>query len=170
MTRVYLGLGSNLGDRLEMLRAALRGLSDVGRVVVVSSVYETAPWGDADQPLYLNCCCALETTIDPAALLAHAKGIESKLGRRVTRKWGPREIDIDILCFENLVIATSTLTLPHPYLADRAFVLAPLAEIAPELLIPGLNSTVSTLFGAFQEADALVRVVEPSTVVWEYDA
>ena len=166
MAIAYLGLGGNLGDRLGMLRAALKGLADVGRLVAVSPVYETAPWGDLDQPPYLNICCALETILDPFVLLAHAKDLECGIGRRATRHWGPREIDIDILCYEQMHIATPILTVPHPHIAERAFVLAPLADIAPDLLIPGLERTVSALLAALPDVDASVhRVGESAHIV-----
>jgi 2-amino-4-hydroxy-6-hydroxymethyldihydropteridine diphosphokinase len=129
MTVVYLALGSNLGDRLANLRAAVAGLEERGIAVTArSSVWETPPV-PADQPSYLNAVVAAETALDPPSLLRELKAIEHALGRRPGPHWGPRPIDIDILFYGDERIETPELTVPHPRIAGRAFVLAPLADI-----------------------------------------
>lgn len=158
MATVYLGLGSNLGDRLALLRAAVAELGGLGRVEATSSVYETEPWGDPDQPAYLNACCRLETALSPQALHAAAKQIERKLGRQPsTRRWGPRPIDIDLLVYDARVVQTPELQIPHPRLNERAFVLVPLAELAAELHVPGLAGSVADRLKALDHVENLVR-------------
>jgi len=135
---VYLSLGTNLGDREKNLRTAVDRLESDGtvRITAVSSIYETEPVGYTEQPLFLNLAAAGETALTPQALLAAAKNVERTLGRISTFRWGPRLIDIDILLYEAEQIATAELTLPHPRLAERSFVVIPLAEIAPDLVLP----------------------------------
>ena len=135
----YLSLGANLGNREETLREAVRriGAAESVELTAVSSVYETEPWGKLDQPRFLNLAVAVETTLSPEALLALAQKIEKELGRVRHERWGARTIDIDILCFEGVERNTPDLTLPHPYMTERAFVLVPLAEIAPTLTVKG---------------------------------
>ena len=140
----YLGLGSNLGDRQGNLNRALEFLSQRLRVEKVSSVYDTEPVGDIEQPRFLNLVCRVTTTLPPVALLALAKGVEAKLGRS-GGSGTPRIIDIDILFYGDQVVETSELVIPHPRLTERAFVLIPLAEIVPELLHPINGKTVATL-------------------------
>ena len=153
-TTVYLGLGSNLGDRRGNLAAALRGIEPAVRVDAVSSLYETAPVGPQDQPAYYNAACRGVTDLTPRALLDHVKAIERQLGRGLSPegRWGPREIDIDILLFGDEVVEEEGLTVPHPELAKRAFVLAPLAEIAAELLHPTLGQSIVELAAAVDQA------------------
>lgn len=139
MTPAYLGLGSNLGDRARFLSDAirlLRGLTGV-RVTAVSPVYETKPVGLVDQPDFLNLVVAVETNLRPAQLFAACQGVENALGRKRDVRWGPRTLDIDILCYGSLTSADPALTLPHPRLVERAFVLVPLATLAPELRLAG---------------------------------
>ncbi|TDR93664.1 2-amino-4-hydroxy-6-hydroxymethyldihydropteridine diphosphokinase [Enterovirga rhinocerotis] len=133
----WLSLGANLGDREAGLREAVRRLGATPGIVVeaVSSLYETPPWGDADQGPFLNCAAAIRTTLAPQALLGAAKAIEAAIGRTETRRWGPRVIDIDIVHMAGIALSDETLTLPHRHWRERAFVLVPLAEIAPELVI-----------------------------------
>lgn len=135
----YLSLGANLGNREETLQEAVRriGAAESVELTAVSSVYETEPWGKLDQPRFLNLAVAVETTLSPEALLALAQKIEKELGRVRHERWGARTIDIDILCFEGVERNTPELTLPHPYMTERAFVLVPLAEIAPALTVKG---------------------------------
>lgn len=139
MRRVYLSLGSNLGDRREYLRRALEMLSGLPgtRLISTSSVIETPPWGKTDQPTFLNMAAELETSLPPEELLDGIRAIEDALGRRRTEQWGPRTLDIDILVFEGEERDTPALKLPHPYLVERRFVLEPLAEIAPNLVVRG---------------------------------
>jgi len=129
MTRVAIALGSNLGDRLGNLRAAIAALEAAGIAVVRRSFAWETPPVPADQPPFLNAAVLAETDLLPAPLLAALKGIEHALGRRPGRRWGPRPIDLDILFYGDLRLETPDLTIPHPRIAERAFVLAPLAEI-----------------------------------------
>lgn len=135
----YLSLGSNLGNREETLRKAVRRLAAVDGVkkLTVSSLYETEPWGKKEQPSFLNIAVSLQTTLTPEELLALAQAVETELGRVRHERWGPRTIDVDILLIEGVERKTPTLTLPHPYMTERAFVLVPLAEIASDLVVMG---------------------------------
>ncbi len=131
MTRVVIALGSNLGDRLGNLRAAVRLLAERGvAVIAASSIWETAPV-PADQPPFLNAVVTAETALAPEDLLTALKAIEHELGRRPTRHWGPRPADLDILFYGESTVASEALTIPHPRIAERSFVLAPLAEVMP---------------------------------------
>lgn len=156
MAQVYFSLGSNLGDRAQNLAEALHGLRARVALTRVSAVYETAPVGYAQQPDFLNIACVGETTLKPAALLRFVKQIEQRLGRQATFRFGPRLIDVDILLYDDLLLDTPTLTIPHPRLAERAFVLAPLAEIAPNVVHPGLQRTAAELLAAVS-AQQVVR-------------
>ncbi|MCH7488037.1 MAG: 2-amino-4-hydroxy-6-hydroxymethyldihydropteridine diphosphokinase [Chloroflexi bacterium] len=151
-TVVYLGLGANLGDRRGALTAALRGIEPAVRVDAVSSLYETAPVGPQDQLAYYNAACRGVTSMTPRALLDHVKAVERELGRSEGPRWGPREIDIDILLFGIEVVEEEGLTVPHLELANRAFVLAPLAEIAAHLLHPLLGKSIEELAAAVDQA------------------
>jgi len=131
----------------------------------VSSIYETEPWGDPDQPKFLNLCCALRTELPPESLHGQTKALEQRLGRRPGPRWGPRVIDIDLLTYDDLRIATEDLSIPHPRIAERAFVLAPLAEIAPHALIPGLAGTVASLLANVPNHLELARIVAPPEAV-----
>lgn len=135
----YLSLGANLGDCERTLREALHRLNaaDGVELAAVSPVYETEPWGKTDQPRFLNLAAAVRTTLAPTELLSLTQSVETALGRVRHERWGARVIDIDILYMEGVVLRTEMLTLPHPYLTRRAFVLVPLAEIAPGLVIEG---------------------------------
>ena len=140
MTRAVLSLGSNLGDRLADLRLAVAGLGEAVRAI--SPVYETAPWGIADQPDFLNAAAELSTRLSPRALLDLCLDAERKLKRVREERWGPRLIDIDILVFGDRIIHETGLEVPHPRMLERAFVLAPLAEIAPDLAVGGRSVSV----------------------------
>jgi 2-amino-4-hydroxy-6-hydroxymethyldihydropteridine diphosphokinase len=133
----YLGLGSNLGDRADNLRVAigLLGLSGKCVVELVSSVYETLPVGELDQPDFLNAVVRVRTELAPRGLLELCLDIEQTLGRVRTKRWGPRVIDMDILLYEDIEISEDDLTIPHASMLDRAFVLAPLADIAPDMIL-----------------------------------
>jgi len=142
---VYLGLGSNLGEREENLCQALTLLSQKVSLEEVSSVYETEPVGYKEQPLFLNLVCRITTSLRPEELLHLAKEIETKMGRVPSFPNAPRLIDIDILFYDNEIITTYNLTIPHPRLKERAFVLIPLAEIAPDFFHPEMDKCIAEL-------------------------
>ena len=151
MQTAYVGLGSNLGDRAGNLRMALSELAQMPTISItrVSSLYETAPVGVTTQPEFINAVAALETSLTPAALLAAFLHLENKMGRVRTFRWGPRVIDLDLLLYGREQIALPELIVPHPRLHERAFVLAPLAEIAPDLSLPGGVKTVQAMADDF---------------------
>jgi 2-amino-4-hydroxy-6-hydroxymethyldihydropteridine diphosphokinase len=142
---VYLSLGSNIGDREAHLREAIRRLESAGKLRAVSSIYETEPVEFTDQPQFLNCAVALETSSTPGQLMLQLLAIEKAMGRQRIQKKGPRTIDLDILLFGDEVVDTPGLTIPHPAMQHRRFVLEPLAEIAPEAIHPVLKKTVKQL-------------------------
>ncbi len=155
---VYLSLGSNIGDRESHLRDAIRRLEAVGHVVAVSSLYETEPVEVTDQAWFLNCAIALDTTETPEQLMPALLSIEQEMGRQRTQDKGPRNIDIDILLAGDTVINTPALTIPHPDMHQRRFVLEPLAEIAPDACHPVLKKAVRQLLAALPAGQAVRRV------------
>jgi 2-amino-4-hydroxy-6-hydroxymethyldihydropteridine diphosphokinase len=142
---VFIGAGSNLGDRLEALRTAERMLAPEVKVLKASKVYETPPWGYKDQPAFLNQVMQVETELDSPALLEHLKRIEKKMGRKATFRYGPRAIDLDILFYDGLIYSTESLQIPHPMASERAFVLVPMRDIAPDFIHPTLGKTITEL-------------------------
>ena len=160
MRTVYLGLGSNLGDRAAHLRAALAALAPHVAIQRISQVYDTAPQLVEDQPRFLNAAASGVTALEPLDLLHAVKAIETTLGREPGPRYGPRTIDIDILLMDDLVMSTPELTLPHPRLTERAFALVPLAEIAPTLRHPVADQTIAQLSGALAESQD-VRCLGP---------
>ena len=138
MAAVYLGLGSNLGDRESSIRKALDilALNREIRVVRVSSMYETEPIGLTEQPDFINAAALIETSLSPTELLRVILDVEEQMGRVRNLRWGPRVIDIDILLYDNVAVDSPPLTIPHPRMLERAFVMAPLAEIAPDVILP----------------------------------
>ena len=143
---IFLGLGSNLGDRLGTIRKAIQLLSGQGALMTAAShVYETPPWGNVDQPAFLNMVIEIAFPGDPEELLSIMLATENQLGRVRSVHWGPRAIDIDMLAFGSEIILGQRLTVPHPLLGERAFVLVPWAEIAPGFMVPGKQKTVQEL-------------------------
>ncbi|MBI2758042.1 MAG: 2-amino-4-hydroxy-6-hydroxymethyldihydropteridine diphosphokinase [Chloroflexi bacterium] len=145
MPTVYLALGTNLGDRLANLNTAIDLLSRSTVLGQRSSIYETPPWGYTDQPAFLNMAVKCETDLDAESLLKRLKQVEVQVGREQSFRWGPRQIDIDILFYDDLVLESESLTIPHPRLHERAFVLVPLADIAPDYVHPVFKKTVTEL-------------------------
>ena len=133
---VFLGIGSNIGDRVENIIRAIEELHKLGTVEKVSTVYESPPWGVKEQPPFLNCVVKLVTPIGPRGLLSEVKKIEYKIGRKERFRWGPREIDIDILLVEDSIIEEKDLTVPHLFLDKRDFFIVPLLEIEPQIVDP----------------------------------
>lgn len=141
----YIGLGSNLGDRLSFIKKAIAELDKIAAVGKRSKIYTTPPWGDTDQPTFLNACIELESALTAEELLSKLKNIEDSLGRTETRKWGPRVIDLDLLFYGAETFESESLTIPHPELHNRAFVLKPLADIAGKFMHPVLKLSVHEL-------------------------
>ena len=153
--RVYLSLGSNTGDLATNLHEAITRLSQAGKVVAVSSFYETEPVEFTSQPWFLNCAVALDTDKTPNELLQAALAIEQAMGRKRTQEKGPRNIDVDILLFEDAIVDEKGLKIPHPGLTSRRFVLEPLAQIAPEARHPAAKKTVRELLAALPTGQAV---------------
>jgi 2-amino-4-hydroxy-6-hydroxymethyldihydropteridine diphosphokinase len=167
MPIAYIALGSNLGETKQTLNAAVGRLGRLGQVVARSSLYETEPVGFRDQAVFLNAVIALDTQLEPLALLRALLAIERELGRDRTHAIpkGPRTLDLDLLLVGNQVIAEEELTLPHPALTQRRFVLAPMAEIAPNLKLPQQNQTIAELLAQLPDEGenqiAAVRLLQP---------
>ena len=157
MATVYLALGANLGDRADNLRCALTALSPAFTVNSVSPCYETEPAYVLDQPRFYNLVCRATTTLTPLDVLRALKQIESDLGRVPTVRYGPRVIDLDLLFYDDLILDLPGLTVPHPRMQERAFVLIPLADIAPELFHPKLGLTISALRDRLETELSTVR-------------
>ena len=157
---VFFSFGTNLGNRLENLCQAVTALAGVVTVEAVSPVYETMPWGKGDQPDFLNICVRGRTNLEPRPLLTALKTIEQELGRQPAERWGPRLIDIDILFYNRRVVQEGDLTIPHRHLTERAFVLAPLADLAPDLVHPQTGKTIVAHLAALGSS-TVHRLTEP---------
>ncbi|MEM1323132.1 MAG: 2-amino-4-hydroxy-6-hydroxymethyldihydropteridine diphosphokinase [Bacteroidota bacterium] len=145
--QVYLHLGSNQGDRQQQLEGAQALIeASIGRIGQCSAIYETAAWGITDQEDFLNMALVVESALPPEAVMQAILAIEEQMGRKRVEKWGPRVIDIDILFYDQLLINQPNLTIPHPHLQDRAFVLVPLLEIAADFYHPILQKTIEELY------------------------
>lgn len=157
--QVFLLLGSNLGDRPQVLAAVREMIAEqAGSIVNQSAIYETEPWGITDQPAFLNQVIEITTSLLPEDLLRIILNIEHDLGRIRYERWGARVIDIDILYFGQTIMDSARLTLPHPRIQDRRFVLAPLAEIAPDFIHPVLQKTTSKLLEQCPDTSAVSKI------------
>ncbi len=155
---IYLSLGSNVGDREHQLREAIRRLATVGTISAVSSFYETEPVEFTEQPWFMNVAAKFESSLSAAALMSEILSIEQGMGRRRVQKKGPRTIDIDILLFGDDVLQSEAVTVPHPAMQARRFVLEPLAEIAPDAVHPVLHKTIRELRDALGNDQQVRRV------------
>ncbi|WP_161890867.1 2-amino-4-hydroxy-6-hydroxymethyldihydropteridine diphosphokinase [Pontibacter russatus] len=163
MPKTYLLLGGNLGDRLSYLAQAREGLAkQVGGILRSSGIYETAAWGKTDQPAFLNQVLEMQTELQPAQLLQRINNLEQELGRVRLEHWGARVIDIDILFYEDIVLQSQRLTIPHPQLHLRRFTLLPLAELVPDRMHPVLGKTVAGLLAACPDALEVREIREGS--------
>lgn len=165
--RVYIGLGSNLGDRMENLRRGVAAIGKFVRIEAVSSVYETEPWGFEEQPKFLNAVMVGRTGLSAFRLLEEMKDAEKEVGRKASFKWGPRVFDADLLFYGEKTIDTPSLTVPHPRLHERAFVLSPLAEVAPEVKHPVLGLTAAEMLERVGGREGVKRLGSPET--WRVD-
>lgn len=154
---IYLGLGSNMGDRQKNLDKALELLAQRMKLGKISSIYDTEPVGVPPQPRFLNLVCQAFTRLEPEALLTLAKGIETRMGRS-GKSDAPRPIDIDILLYGDKVVNSPELVIPHPRMTERAFVLIPLAEIAPDVVHPVLKKTIRELLSGIMEKQGVLKL------------
>jgi 2-amino-4-hydroxy-6-hydroxymethyldihydropteridine diphosphokinase len=164
MQRVFLSIGSNIGDRLENCGTAIKEISSLARIVKVSSAYETEPVENPDQADFINCAAEIETSLDPHELLVRLKGIEEKMGRVSGKRWGARLIDIDIIFYGDAVMDTEELQIPHISAHVRRFVLTPLCELEPGFIHPGCGITVSELLDNLEDDKKVLKVDRPSTL------
>jgi 2-amino-4-hydroxy-6-hydroxymethyldihydropteridine diphosphokinase/dihydroneopterin aldolase/2-amino-4-hydroxy-6-hydroxymethyldihydropteridine diphosphokinase len=153
----YIGIGSNIGDKTANCQTAVECLAEAGQVISVSSFYYTEPVGYKEQEDFINAVAILETNRSPVELLAICHVIEDRLGRRRTVRWGPRTVDLDIILYGDLVVNRPDLVIPHPLMAVRKFVLAPLVEIAPEVMHPVLNKTMIQLLRELQNTHTVMK-------------
>ena len=159
MPLVYIGFGSNIGDRLVHIQNAIHILSKTEGITLkeISSIYTTDPVGYEAQAQFLNGVAAIQTILSPLSLLHTLKDIETAIGRKHRIRWGPREIDLDILIYGDLCVQTETLVIPHPEMHLRGFVLVPLAEIAPNLIHPVLQETIQTLLNRLEDSEFILK-------------
>ncbi|MGH7802098.1 MAG: 2-amino-4-hydroxy-6-hydroxymethyldihydropteridine diphosphokinase [Thermodesulfobacteriota bacterium] len=163
MPIAFIGIGSNLGNRIENCAKGVEEISTFSKIIVVSSFYETEPVDKEDQPDFINCMIEIETRLSPFDLLDSLKSLEDSIGREQGEKWGPRIIDLDIIFYDDLIIETDALTIPHPRAHLRRFVLQPLFEIAPDLIHPILKKSVSELLSERKCTKQVIKVGEFST-------
>jgi dihydropteroate synthase/2-amino-4-hydroxy-6-hydroxymethyldihydropteridine diphosphokinase len=172
INEIILSLGSNIGHRLDNMQRAVDALGSIMAVEALSSVYETVPWGLTDQPKFLNSCLRGKTRFEPRVLIKKLKEIETVIGREPGERWGPRLIDIDILYFGNQVVDDDDLKIPHPQIAERAFVLAPLANVASEYQDPRSGKSVGEMLatvdqsGVIRQDDAQGTLKRPTAFAW----
>ncbi len=160
MKKAYLLIGSNIGDRFYYLTHAASMIQEhCGTILALSSIYETAAWGKTDQPSFLNQVVQIETSLNPSFLLQTILGIEHKLGRERLGKYDARTIDIDILYYGQEVVKTDSLTIPHPKISERRFVLTPMAEIAPDLIDPSIGRSIKLLLDQCKDTLEVKRLI-----------
>ena len=155
----YIGFGSNIGDRLAYIQSAIHTLSETEGITLqkTSSIYTTDPVGYEAQAQFLNGVAAIQTSLSPLSLLHTLKDIETTIGRKRRIRWGPREIDLDILIYGDLCVQTEKLVIPHPEMHLRGFVLVPLAEIAPDLVHPVFQESIQTLLNRLEDSKSVVK-------------
>ena len=170
MHLAYIGFGSNIGERLTYIQNSLHSLSGVEGITLktISSIYKTQPVGNVAQDDFLNGVVSLETSLSPHTLLHTLKDIEISIGRQHRTHWGPREIDMDILIYNDLCLQTPDLTIPHPEMHLRRFVLAPLAEIAPNLSHPVLNKSILSLLLSVNDDNSVIKDKSSSVNITSY--
>lgn len=159
---VFLSLGSNMGDRLGYIKGAIEALRHKSQVMTVSPIYETSPYGNVEQGNFLNCVAYIKTVFSPFTLLEYIHKIEKALGRKRRIKWGPRTIDIDIVFYDKIILNTLELTIPHPDMQNRLFVLKPLADIAPQQYHPVLKKSVKDLLESLHFDKDICKLYEKS--------
>lgn len=159
MHSTYIGFGSNIGDSLSYIKDAIHALSETRGITLqkISSLYETEPVGDQAQAKFLNGVVAIKTPLSPHTLLHSLKQIEADVGRQHRTRWGPREIDLDILIYGDICLRTHNLVIPHPEMHLRRFVLVPLAEIAPDVVHPVFNKTIQTLLERLEDNKSVMK-------------
>ena len=164
MSIVFIGIGSNLGDRVSYCKKAFDEISGFARITRTSSLYETDPVGKEDQPEFINCLVVIETELSPQDLLNQLNLVETKLGRKREEKWGPRPIDLDIIYYDDRIISDENLEIPHPRAHNRRFVLEPLCEIAPEFVDPKFNVSVIELLDRIDDDKRVIKIGNPFTI------
>lgn len=161
MATVYLGLGGNIGDTKSQLLTSIKALEEAfNSKSECSYFYQTPAWGKTDQADFINCCVKLESSLSPEETLKTIQSIENKMGRTRDVHWGPRTVDIDILFYDDLIIQSDTLQIPHPFIQERNFVLFPLNDIAANFMHPTLNLTIKELCAACKDTSAIQKIIE----------
>ena len=158
MSRVFISIGSNLGNKIDNCRQAIKEIAEFTKIVRASSLYETEPVGKEDQPNFINAAVEIETDLSPHELLTQLHVIENNLGRVREEKWGPRTIDLDIIFYDNLIIKDNDLIIPHPRAHERRFVLEPIKEIAPDFIDPDLKVSISDLLSNLNDEKSVIRL------------
>ncbi|MCH7949270.1 MAG: 2-amino-4-hydroxy-6-hydroxymethyldihydropteridine diphosphokinase [Candidatus Dadabacteria bacterium] len=163
MQRVFIGIGSNLGDTIGNCKIALEEIGNFAEIVRISSLYETEPVGNEDQPNFINCAVEINTDLSPHELLSHLNSVEDKLGRVRGEKWGPRVIDLDIIFYDGLVMKDDDLIIPHPRAHLRRFVLEPICEIARDFIHPELKISILELLEKLGDSKVVIKLEQPFT-------
>jgi 2-amino-4-hydroxy-6-hydroxymethyldihydropteridine diphosphokinase len=164
MPVVFIAIGSNMGKRIENCIRAVRAISDFAKITSLSSIYETEPVDNEDQPDFINCVVKIETLFSPFDLLTFLQAVETVIGKRHIEKQGPRVIDLDIIFYADLLIETEVLIIPHPRAHLRRFVLVPLCEIASDFIHPGLEVSVCELLNNLRDKKRIIKIGELSTI------